>query len=177
MSSSAPVVHLEDYASRRATRERHAGAGPSAGAGAATVAGRTRSAVPMIRRRQPRPRVVRSCGREPAGRRDAEIELTRRGWAALAIVAVMLVAFGLLGANAWSSRGVAEMPSPGGSVSHSTTTVTVQPGQTLWEIAGRVAAGGDVRATVDRIAELNGLTSAGDVQAGQRLLVPALGHQ
>ena len=42
-------------------------------------------------------------------------------------------------------------------------SVVVQPGDTLWSIAGAVAGDGDVRAVVDRIQELNGLagTDAG----------------
>jgi hypothetical protein len=45
----------------------------------------------------------------------------------------------------------------------------VQPGDTLWEVAHRLDRGGDVRAVVDRLAEVNG----GDrVLAGQRLIIP-----
>ena len=51
-------------------------------------------------------------------------------------------------------------------------TVVVQPGETLWQIATRVAPGTDPRTTVHRIEELNGLTTA-TVSAGQRLYVPA----
>lgn len=51
-------------------------------------------------------------------------------------------------------------------------TVVVQPGETLWQIATRVAPGADPRTTVHRIEELNGLTTA-RVSAGQRLYVPA----
>jgi LysM domain len=51
-------------------------------------------------------------------------------------------------------------------------TVVVQPGETLWQIATRVAPGSDPRTTVHRIEELNGLPTA-TVSAGQRLYVPA----
>jgi LysM repeat protein len=50
--------------------------------------------------------------------------------------------------------------------------VTVQPGESLWQIAQRVAPGADPRATIERILEINGLSS-GSVQAGQQLAVPA----
>jgi hypothetical protein len=49
-------------------------------------------------------------------------------------------------------------------------TVLVQPGDTLWSIAAGLEGGGDVRATVDRLAVLNG---GSDLQVGQRLVVPS----
>ncbi len=64
----------------------------------------------------------------------------------------------------------------GREVSVQTRTVTVEPGQTLWGIAARVAPGADVRATVDHILELNGLARAGDLAAGQSLVVPVSGR-
>lgn len=42
----------------------------------------------------------------------------------------------------------------------------VQPGETLWSIAGGVAAGGDIRVVVDQLAEAAGSST---LQAGQRL--------
>jgi len=50
--------------------------------------------------------------------------------------------------------------------------VRVHPGQTLWDIAHRVAPDSDVRTTVDRIVELNGLSGAGDLRVGENLRVP-----
>jgi predicted Zn-dependent protease len=50
-------------------------------------------------------------------------------------------------------------------------TVLVQPGETLWDIAARVAPEVDRRDTVLRIVELNALPSS-SVQAGQELAVP-----
>ena len=52
-----------------------------------------------------------------------------------------------------------------------TRTVVVGPGDTLWGIAGELAADGEVRAMVDRIERLNALDTA-LVQSGQRLRVP-----
>lgn len=51
------------------------------------------------------------------------------------------------------------------------TEVTVQPGDTLWEIASAANPGGDIPATVDHIAELNA-TSGAQVRVGQELAVP-----
>ncbi len=50
--------------------------------------------------------------------------------------------------------------------------VTVGPGETLWQIAERVAPGTDPRETVARILDLNGLQTA-QVQVGTALLLPS----
>ena len=51
------------------------------------------------------------------------------------------------------------------------SSVVVRPGDTLWSIASPVAADGDVRAAVDEIRQINGLTSA-DLVPGQTLQLP-----
>jgi hypothetical protein len=51
-------------------------------------------------------------------------------------------------------------------------TVTVQPGQTLWEIARTVAPDTDPRATIARIVDLNALPSAHDIRPGLVLALP-----
>lgn len=58
----------------------------------------------------------------------------------------------------------------GPSVPSETAVVRVKPGESLWELAGRVAPGSDVSAVVERIRELNGVEGA--VQPGQPLTVP-----
>ena len=45
--------------------------------------------------------------------------------------------------------------------------VVVEPGQRLWEIAQQVAPGEDTRAVIDEIVELNALSSAGEIRAGE----------
>jgi LysM repeat protein len=50
-------------------------------------------------------------------------------------------------------------------------TVVVGPGETLWDIAQRNDPDGDPRITVQRIADLNGLSDS-IVQPGQQLRVP-----
>ncbi|HEU0286376.1 MAG TPA: LysM peptidoglycan-binding domain-containing protein [Nocardioidaceae bacterium] len=50
--------------------------------------------------------------------------------------------------------------------------VTVEPGDTLWDIASRANPGGNVGDTVHDIADLNALASTGDLQVGQQLSVP-----
>jgi hypothetical protein len=49
--------------------------------------------------------------------------------------------------------------------------VTVDEGDTLWEIAGGVAPAGEVREMVHRIIELNALPGP-ELAAGQELAVP-----
>ena len=51
------------------------------------------------------------------------------------------------------------------------TSVVVQPGDTLWSIAGPAAGDGDVRTEIAEVRRINGLTSARLVP-GQRLRLP-----
>jgi nucleoid-associated protein YgaU len=213
MSSTAPVIHLEEFMSRRSARDRsptdlgtpssRVGMEESPSMGvppapptqapptqapptqapstpAPSTPARRRPADPGRRaqpeRRRPRPAGVRACGpsARPRPRAAGSLALTRRGWVTMAVVAALLVSLGGIGVSALA-RQVAHGPGADGPrTAIRTTTVLVQPGQTLWEIAGEVApAGTDVRVTVDRIAELNGLQRAGDLEVGQRLVVPA----
>ncbi|TDV40344.1 LysM peptidoglycan-binding domain-containing protein [Actinophytocola oryzae] len=60
--------------------------------------------------------------------------------------------------------------SVGPSVPSETKVVRVLPGESLWELAGRVAPTSDAAAVVERIRELNGVDGA--VHPGQPLTVP-----
>ena len=60
--------------------------------------------------------------------------------------------------------GASHASPPPGSV------YVVQPGDTLWSIARELAPAGDVRAEVDRLADLNGTAA---LQPGQRLRLSA----
>jgi hypothetical protein len=51
------------------------------------------------------------------------------------------------------------------------SSVVVQPGDTLWSIAGELGGSGDVRALIDEIQQLNGL-SGSEVIPGQILQLP-----
>jgi predicted Zn-dependent protease len=52
------------------------------------------------------------------------------------------------------------------------TTVTVRPGDTLWNIAAaHTSAAGNLQETVDRISEVNHL-GAGSLQPGDHLRIP-----
>ena len=96
------------------------------------------------------------------------VRLTARGRLVLVagLVLLLLAAFSL-------GRTAAE-----GSVDAGTapqvSTMTVAPGETLWQIASRLAPGQDPRPVVDQLRRLNDLSSA-ELRAGQQLLLPAQG--
>ncbi|MGH4026223.1 MAG: LysM peptidoglycan-binding domain-containing protein [Pseudonocardiaceae bacterium] len=81
-------------------------------------------------------------------------------------VAVTLAVVGVLGwlGQAASAGSSAETPAE-------TSVVRVGAGETVWDVAVRVAPESDPRAVVQRIRELNGMTSSA-VQPGERLQVP-----
>jgi hypothetical protein len=81
----------------------------------------------------------------------------------LAVAGVACAA--VVGLGALSGSGEASVPSR-------TTVVRVEPGESLWELAGRVAPGSDASAVVDRIRDLNGGLADG-VTPGQPLTVPS----
>lgn len=124
----------------------------------------------MPRRVTPRAPRVGNIDRQGSARRaGAPIRLTVRGRVvvvllALACVAVALVA--LVGAPATAST-----PASLGAHSAVADRVVVQPGQTLWQLAQDAVPGADPRATIQRIKEMNGLSSS-DIEAGRVLLVP-----
>lgn len=96
-----------------------------------------------------------------AARRRARRRMMARRRATLGTVALVVVAATLAGG------GVGET-APGDARPRA---VRVQPGDTLWGIAGEHAPeGSDVRVYVDALIELNGLE--GPLQAGARLRLP-----
>lgn len=112
-------------------------------------------------RRQLAPLQARSTG---AAHRGAH--LTRRGRVvALAVLVALLFAafsFGRFGSQAATS------PEPRPAVSQT----TVQPGESLWTVAKRVAPRTDPRETVEQLRRMNDLAGS-SLQAGQQLLLPA----
>ncbi|MGV8976474.1 MAG: LysM peptidoglycan-binding domain-containing protein [Cellulomonas sp.] len=120
---------------------------------------------------QPRP-VSRSSAsaRFPAAPAAAaahggELRLTRRGrWVLAAVASVVAIGTGIVGGQA-----VAAGPTQALEV----VRYTVQPGDTLWQIAAGVAVPGeDVRDVIVELQDLNGLSRA-ELIAGQHLVVPA----
>jgi len=103
----------------------------------------------------------------PTARPRTAVRLTRRG-RLVVVVAALLVAFAV-GVFVTAAGSVATQhpgqPEP-------TKIVQVSPGDTLWDISSRLADDGQVPAMMEKIERLNALDSV-DVQAGQRLVVPA----
>lgn len=78
-------------------------------------------------------------------------------WLAMAVVAALMVA---------------TVPGDGSAAPVVTTKVMVEPGVTLWDLAGDVQSGGDRQGTVAAIMSLNDLESASQIRPGDILLVP-----
>lgn len=106
------------------------------------------------------PRHRRSKQRKAAG---PAVRLTARGRVVICLAVLGL----LLGAFSVGRASGAAIPGAASAVS----TVVVQPGQTLWEIAGDIAPGTDRRATVAGILRLNPSVSQG-LHPGQTLQIP-----
>ncbi|MEQ7123562.1 LysM domain-containing protein [Actinopolymorpha sp. B11F2] len=177
MSSSAPVVHIDEFRSRRTSRA-SAPHLPEALSDSGRLEGVPRRGAaersPARARRGPRPRLVRAChrGLVAGGPAQAPVTLTRRGRVAVLVMTLVFLALGVLGSVVLLQGASAADAGSDGGQSVRTRTVTVAPGQTLWEIAARVDPDADIRATVEEISRLNGLTSAGDLEMGQSLVVP-----
>jgi LysM repeat protein len=102
-------------------------------------------------------------------RSSAPIRPTRRGRLiiVLAIMAMLVLAGLVLGHGSSQAAGR-------GSVAATSRTLTVQPGETLWSVAARIAPHSDPRLVVADIESRNHL-SGGQVRAGQQLRVPRIG--
>jgi hypothetical protein len=101
----------------------------------------------------------------PERDRGAALRLTRRGRLVLlagflATIALLMVVLGGLATGTRDSG----TPEP-------TRTIEVGPGDTLYAIAGTVAAPGHVREMVAHLEQLNAL-SGPELQVGQRIAVP-----
>jgi len=101
-----------------------------------------------------------AAAREEIGR----VRLTRRGRALGRTLAIVLVVAVFLLVAPGLARG------DGPDRSAPRLTYVVQPGDTLWSIAHRVAPGQDPRPVVDRLIEANDVQ--GGLQAGQELSIP-----
>jgi LysM domain len=92
------------------------------------------------------------------------VRLTRRGVLAIALGVALLGGLLLLTAHLSAGSPVARPVIAPGAV------VTVQPGDTLWSIAGEVAPGRDPRRVIEQIRQSNHLGSA-SLTPGQTLMV------
>jgi len=95
------------------------------------------------------------------------LRLTRRG--RMVLTAISVIVFG--SAVAVLGLRVAGVLEPGPDFSH-TLPVQVAPGQTLWSIAQDTNPSQDAGTVVEKIADLNNLSSPADVVPGQTLQIP-----
>ncbi|SDH96398.1 LysM domain-containing protein [Actinokineospora alba] len=119
--------------------------------------GQGRLRPPTRRRRVLAPHVVASPARGPRPASPPLVVLV-----GLAVV----VALAILGLGSFAGAMT------GADVPTTTTVVRVEPGETLSDLAARMAPDSDVTAVVDKIRELNALDGS-MVRAGQPLRVPS----
>ncbi len=102
-----------------------------------------------------------ATGAAPAG----PVRLTRRGRAVLVLAFLGLALALMIPLGGWATASLtAGSPDP-------VRVVVVQPGDTLYGIAGDLAEPGEVRTMVHRIQQLNSLPG-GQIAVGQQLAVP-----
>ena len=95
------------------------------------------------------------------------VTLNRRGRLARTVLVLSLAI--VLGSVVSAKAGAGTDISP--KAASSFITVTVAPGETVWSLANRMAAGSDVRSLVSEIISVNSLASV-DLSAGQKLRIP-----
>jgi hypothetical protein len=98
---------------------------------------------------------------------QGSVRLTRRGRlvVVLSVLALLVVGFSMTG-------HVSSQAASRTGMQHA-RTMTVQPGESLWALAVRIAPHADPRLVVARIAQINHLAGA-EVFAGQQLVVPTV---
>ncbi|MGH3435879.1 MAG: LysM peptidoglycan-binding domain-containing protein [Sciscionella sp.] len=98
------------------------------------------------------------------GMATAGLSALRSGRLASVVAAATMTA-AVVGGLGWIGQGT----SPG--IPAQTAVIRVGGGETLWDVARRVAPQSDQRAVVQRIRELNGIVGSA-IEPGQRLQVP-----
>lgn len=112
------------------------------------------------------PAFAPSTTRVPRLAGSGAVRLTRRGRIVF-LAAFLVVAFAVMVAVGGWATATRDAGTP-----EQVRTIVVHPGDTLYDIAGRISGHGDVRSMVHRIEQLNSLSGAG-LQVGQKLAIPA----
>ena len=112
-------------------------------------------------------------GGRPTSARRGPVRLTRRGQLAVVVAVALLAAFGcmVLGLMPAAVTSSGQVVGEQGTAALAGTTLVVQPGDSLWSVAARIAPGVDPRVTVQQLVDRNGLPSTA-VAAGQVLRLP-----
>ncbi len=114
-----------------------------------------------------------ATGAVSAGRpKQPPLRLTRRGRLVFFGVPLILLAAFILSFSGFLNAPAKAADSADQLSVTPTVSVTVQPGESLWAIAGSVAPERDPRDVVADIVQLNNLDAAG-VMPGQQLFVPS----
>lgn len=101
------------------------------------------------------------------------LRITRRGRAVLTFLIAIPLAFGAVAFGVGALGDGALGASAGTQAASSTFQyVTVEPGESLWQLAGSIDPTADPRDVVADLLSLNNLPS-GDVQPGLRLAIPS----
>ena len=96
---------------------------------------------------------------------EARTRLTRRGRVVLVLLGALVLLAAVSVGRTGSQAATAVDNGP------ALRQTTVQPGETLWAVAQRIAPKNDPREVVDQIRRINHLPTSG-LQAGQQLLLP-----
>ena len=99
------------------------------------------------------------------GRTEAAHTLASRPSRLAQLVAAATVTLAVCGGLSWIAQA------PSSRVPAETAVIRVGAGETVWDVAQRVAPGSDQRAVVERIRQLNGMAGSA-IQPGQQLQVP-----
>ena len=102
------------------------------------------------------------------------LRITRRGYALLTLAVAFPLVIAALGFAINAGGAAAMSPGPASAASLQSVTfehVTVQAGESLWQLAAQIAPSDDPRDVVSDIVHLNQLSSA-VVQPGQTLAIP-----
>jgi hypothetical protein len=100
-------------------------------------------------------------------RTGSHLRITRRGYALLTVLVALPLVVAAVGFASNSGGAAATDQAATVSFEH----VTVQAGESLWQLAGQIAPSADPRDVVSDIVRLNQLSS-GVVQPGQSLAIP-----
>jgi len=103
-------------------------------------------------------------GAAVAGSEAARVRAPRPG-KVVRLATAAIVTLAVIGGLGW----IGQAPGPG--VPAETAVIRVGAGETVWDVAQRVAPKSDQRAVVERIRQLNGMAGSA-IQPGQQLQVP-----